>query len=294
MSPFADKVLRQRYDVTYGATTYYGSTTAGEMRELCHSREPYQSLVEGAKINCLPQEMEAKNYRTGAMHNFTSAFFGRSECYPRLGFEKQLFSQDFGRDFARKCGDPFRGPCDVDLVPIIRDEFKTAIKPTLMDWMTLSTQVPIMPGEGTPRLGCDNGGGRIGRAEVCSMTELWMDLFDRVVQLTAEVPPMEILLVGNHAPPLWSKAGRRLFSAAGMLIGTLVSLALLFAPRTALPTRLVVGSAPTSRAFGAPATWCSRGRRRSPMTGRRTTPCSGRRIIPRATSRGAIRRSCSW
>jgi hypothetical protein len=30
--------------------------------------------------------------------------------------------------------------------------------------------------------------------------------------MTAEIPPTEILLVGDHAPPLWSKAGRALFT----------------------------------------------------------------------------------
>jgi len=78
--------------------------------------------------------------------------------------------------------------------------------------MTLSTHVPIAPQEGTPRLACERGGGRIGHVEVCYMTEMWLDLWEAVVRMTREMPAMEILLVGDHAPPLWSKAGRQLFT----------------------------------------------------------------------------------
>jgi hypothetical protein len=212
LSPFADPALNKRYRVTSGSTTYYGSTTAGEMRELCGSREPYQALIEGEKIACLPGQMAARGYKTIGMHNFTGAFFDRTEWYPKLGLDTLLFAPDFART-AKRCGGPFRGPCDVDLVPVIRDRLADAAKPTFLYWMTLSTHVPIAPHEGTPRLGCDNGGGRIGHVEVCQMTEMWIDLFDRIAKLALERPDTEIMLVGDHAPPLWSRAGRRLFTA---------------------------------------------------------------------------------
>ena len=39
LQAFADPELRKRYDVSTGTTTYYGSTTAAELRELCDTRE---------------------------------------------------------------------------------------------------------------------------------------------------------------------------------------------------------------------------------------------------------------
>jgi hypothetical protein len=39
-----------------------------------------------------------------------------------------------------------------------------------------------------------------------------MELFQSVAQLARDLPGTEIMLVGDHAPPLWSKAGRRLFT----------------------------------------------------------------------------------
>lgn len=211
LQPFGDADLRRRYDVTSGSTTYYGSTTAGEMRELCNTREPYKAVLEGRNLGCLPARMTASGYRTIAVHNFISAFFQRQNWYPALGFEKQIFGEQLSGLLPRRCGGPFKGPCDVDVVPLIAKQLREAKRPTFLYWLTLSTHVPIASHEGTPRLGCTRDGGPIGQVEVCYMTEMWMDVFEAIARMTANIPETEILLVGDHAPPLWSKAGRRLF-----------------------------------------------------------------------------------
>ena len=45
------------------------------------------------------------------------------------------------------------------------------------------------------------------------MTEMWLEVLDKVATLAtaADLPPTEILVVGDHAPPLWSRRGRSLF-----------------------------------------------------------------------------------
>ena len=210
LQPFRNPDLLQRYAVTTGSTTYYGSTTAAEMRELCNTREPYQSILEGKTFDCLPQQMAAHGYRTTALHNFGSGFFDRAAWYPRVGFETLTFGESLAGVSERRCGGPFRGICDADLIPLIGRQLRDASAPTFAYWLTLSTHVPIAPREGTPRLGCTNGS-PIGSAEVCYMTEMWLDVFQGLAALTATLPPTEILIVGDHAPPLWSKAARGLF-----------------------------------------------------------------------------------
>lgn len=212
LQPFEDPELIKRYDVTTGTTTYYGSTTAAEMRELCNTREPYEALLENKEFACLPAQMASRGYQAASLHNFTSAFFGRSEWYPKLGFDKRFFASDLSVSAHRLCGGPFRGPCDADVVPFIAQRLRETKQPTFFYWMTLSTHVPIAPQEGTPRLACERDGGRIGHVEVCYMTEMWLDLWDAIIRMTKDMPAMEVLLVGDHAPPLWSKAGRQLFS----------------------------------------------------------------------------------
>jgi hypothetical protein len=199
-----------RYTVTSGSTTYYGSTTAAEMRELCYSREPYQALLERDGFTCLPTQMAKAGYRTVSLHHFAARFFDREHWYPKLGFERRIFREDLADTPFRNCGGPFRGPCDIDMIPVIEKELQ-AKQPTFLYWLTLSTHVPIAPAEGTPRLGCRKDGGRVHHKEVCFMTEMWMDVLEALAKMTADVPPTEILIVGDHAPPLWSKSGRHLF-----------------------------------------------------------------------------------
>jgi hypothetical protein len=212
LQPFADPDLRRKYTFTTGTTTYYGSTTAAEMRELCETRKRYEDVLDGKKFVCLPQQLKVRGYETVAVHNFTGAFFDRMQWYPKLGFSREIFMKEIAPSVHRLCGGPFRGPCDADVAPIIEQKLREAKQPTFFYWMTLSTHVPIAPHEGTPRLDCEHGGGRIGQVEVCYMTELWIDMFQGVVRLARDLPDTEIMLVGDHAPPLWSKAGRELFT----------------------------------------------------------------------------------
>lgn len=204
--------LLEHYIVSSGTTTYYGSTTAAEMRELCDTREPYQALIDGKAITCLPAQMAARGYRTVGIHNFTGAFFEREQWYPKLGFQERIFGEALEGRTQRRCGGPFRGVCDQDVIPVIAETLQDARQPTFVYWMTLSTHVPIAPHEGTPRFDCGQNRGAIGHVDVCYMTEMWFDLLQSLARLTADIPPTEILMVGDHAPPLWSKAGRELFT----------------------------------------------------------------------------------
>ncbi len=210
---FDDADLRKRYDVSTGTTTYYGSTTAAELRELCETREPYARVVGGLQLDCLPQRMAARGYRTMAIHGFTRRFFERDLWYPKIGFQKLIFAEELEGTAQRQCGGgPFRGLCDVDLIPLIGRELQNTAQPTFVYWLTLSTHVPIAPREGTPLLDCDHGGGPMRHAEVCYSAEMWSDLLSSLARMTADIPPTDILIVGDHAPPLWSKAGRNLFT----------------------------------------------------------------------------------
>jgi hypothetical protein len=45
------------------------------------------------------------------------------------------------------------------------------------------------------------------------MTELWIDVLDSVTAIAGDerLRPLDVLVVGDHAPPLWSRSGRALF-----------------------------------------------------------------------------------
>jgi hypothetical protein len=212
-APVFDASVTRKYNVTMGKVGYYGSTTAGEMRELCDTREQYVSFVQMGRPSCLPRKFRERGYTTISVHGFSQEFFERETWYPTVGFDKELFGEALLPQAKRLCGGAFRGFCDADLPPIIAQEAAASSKPKFIYWLTLNTHIPIAPGEAKTDLGCAKGPGVFGHPQVCQMAELWHDVFASIAQLALDprIGPAEIVIVGDHAPPLWSRSGRAQF-----------------------------------------------------------------------------------
>jgi hypothetical protein len=214
MAPFRDPALLQRYDVTVGTTTFFGATSHGELRELCHTRKSYTEVLEHDDLVCLPDLFAEHGYRTVSVHGFTHTFYDRDRWYPKVGFVRSVFHEDLRHPFGlkgRTCGGAFPSTCDVDIAATIDERLGQVTQPLFLYWLTLNTHVPVRMGDATPRHGCTRPANPFGDAEVCSMVELWNDLFEAVSGLALRHEPMEILLVGDHAPPLWGRRARDLF-----------------------------------------------------------------------------------
>lgn len=209
-SAFDDADLRARFTLTSGTTTFFGATAYGEMRELCQSRSPYRVILHGSGPDCLPGAYAARGYRTVSVHGFSGEFYERDQWYAKIGFARSVFPETATTSYARRCGDPFIGPCDVEVADTISDRLANASQPMFIYWVTLNSHVPVRAGEATPRHGCATGG-PFGDPEVCAMAEIWQDLFEAITRLAKRNPETEILLVGDHAPPLWRRAARGLF-----------------------------------------------------------------------------------
>lgn len=209
-SSFDDEKLRERFAVTTGTTSFFGPTAYGEMRELCQLRSSYGSLLDSDRPSCLPAQFAARGYRTVSVHGFTSAFYDRLSWYPRIGFVRTVFQETATATYKRRCGGPFVGPCDVEIADVISDRLSAATQPMFVYWLTLNSHVPVRAGEATPRHDCATGG-PFGDPEVCTMAEIWEDLFAAISRLAMRNPETEILLVGDHAPPLWRRKARGLF-----------------------------------------------------------------------------------
>jgi hypothetical protein len=232
-APLYDKDVTQKYNVTSGAATYYGSTTAGEMRELCDTRAFYADYVREHAYSCLPMNLHKRGYLSLAVHGFSGGMFGRQFWYPGLGFDKAVFGDKLSKESPRLCGSAFQGVCDADLAPVIAKEAKKlgpANRPRMIYWLTLNTHIPIAPGEALTNFDCLAPVTPFGKRTVCRMAELWHDLFHTVSRLALDpgIGPAEILVVGDHAPPLWSRRGRAEFAAGKVAWYRLT-------PRAALP-----------------------------------------------------------
>jgi len=215
-APLYDPVLTRDYAVTSGQTVYYGSTTSGEMRELCDTRSFYKDFVQHDTDPCLPNLMARRGYSTVAVHGFSGGMFEREHWYPTIGFDRSLFGEKLLKATGRECGAAFRGVCDADFAPLIAAASRDADaggKPRFIYWLTLTSHVPIAPNDARTDFHCGDDGGSFGHLDVCRMAELWHDVFEGVAQL-AHDPALgqpEILMVGDHGPPLWSKRGRAQF-----------------------------------------------------------------------------------
>lgn len=209
-SAFDDPALKDRFAITTGTTSFYGPTAYAEMRELCGVRAYYTVMFGDHPPSCLPGLFAKRGYYTFSIHGFTSQFYNRLSWYPKVGFARSAFEGSTLKPYNRRCGGPFVGLCDVDIAGRLSERLKAAKEPTFIYWLTLNSHVPVRADEATPRHDCETGG-PFGDPEVCVMAEIWEDLFDGIRRLALENPETEILLVGDHAPPLWRRNARRHF-----------------------------------------------------------------------------------
>lgn len=209
-APFDDPALRRLYTVTTGTSAFFGATASAEMRELCRTYRSHREVFAGEDPTCLPDRFAARGYRTVSVHGYHAGFYDREHWYPLAGFRTSLFGETLGPRFPRRCGGPFPGPCDTDLAQVVGAELD-APGPSFVYWLTLNSHVPVPRGEATPRQDCGRPESRFPDPEVCAMVEIWQDLFTAVSRLALTHPGTEILLVGDHAPPLWRRNARDAF-----------------------------------------------------------------------------------
>ena len=209
-SAFDDPALKDRFEVSTGTTSFYGPTAYGEMRELCGVRAYYTVMFKDHPPSCLPSAFAERGYRAVSLHGFTSKFYDRLSWYPKVGFASSYFEGTTQKHYGRRCGGPFVGLCDVDIAETLSGRLAAAKDPLFVYWLTLNSHVPVRADEATPRHDCTTGG-PFGDPEVCVMAEIWEDLFDAVNRLALRNPETEILLVGDHAPPLWRRNARKQF-----------------------------------------------------------------------------------
>ena len=185
-SPLFDRRVTDKYRITEGSVVYYGSTTSGEMRELCDTREPYAEFSKANGSSCLPARLRMRGYATMAVHAFHHRMFERNEWYPVIGFDKEVFGEELVKVTHRLCGNAFRGVCDADLPPIIAQEAAFSKKPKFIYWLTLNTHIPVAPGQALADFGCKKDAGIFGHVHVCEMAELWHDVFASVSNLALD------------------------------------------------------------------------------------------------------------
>ena len=209
-----------RYTFTRGNNFFKGSTTGAAARELCGQWGDYLDFLEKSEIDpgkCLPNILASQGYDTSAYHAFGTHMFLRDQWYPKIGFKNLHFQEELlqkaGERLPGRCGSVFSGLCDLEVADIVKADLTNGKgNPKFVYWLTLNTHIPYVKAEnGTLR--CNSSNAVIENDTVCELTELWLDLMEKVNEIAADpnLPPTDILVVGDHHTPLWERAAKDQF-----------------------------------------------------------------------------------
>lgn len=215
-SRYRDPAVRSRFVLSTGTTTYFGSTTSGEIRELCGRWGDYDALVTQRDDSCLPARLARGGAETTAYHSFDGSFFARDAWYPHIGFDRMTFREDLVKGGAELCGGVFPGACDRDVPRQLAAHLKAARKPQFVYWLTVNTHLPVPERNNLGTEDCARVSPELARdfPMICRQIAIW-DAIDAalVKEITAaDFPPTDILLVGDHMPPYFDRKSRTQFA----------------------------------------------------------------------------------
>lgn len=210
--------LQTRYEVLQGAAPFYGGTIAGEARELCGNKMGYHLLdaPQSELKNCLPLRLEAKGYRTTAVHGMDGRMFDRSVWWATVGFEERWFRDRFQQAGLPICASAFDGICDASIARWIGDRLQAKrVDPQFVYWVTLNSHLPVpnLPQLVSPSP-CSFSVSLAQWSAFCSWYQLVSNVHESVYELAMRNlgRPTVFVVVGDHAPPFANSAVRDLFS----------------------------------------------------------------------------------
>lgn len=209
-----------KYAVESGITTYFGSTTNAELRELCGAWADHLAF-DFVEADCLPAQLRKAGFQTTAMHSFDPAFFDREQWYPQLGFDTIRFDQDLQDRGARFCDGVFAGACDHDVPRQIGATLRANSESrNFIYWLTLNAHLPISADR---KLGTDfcKLGPLEWRHDFAVLCRSYTAIQTLETAITAEImrddfPQSDILIVGDHMPPFFPRAIRTRFDTTSV------------------------------------------------------------------------------
>lgn len=195
----------------YGSAVSNISTINAEFRELCSLKTfgANQHLInrEEGFADCLPNRLKMIGYNTYAIHGATKIMYHRVHWYPRIGFEKQFFSQN--SRWPTKCKS-FPGICDLDLGDEVINYFSLPGK-RFMYWLTLNTHAPYDLNDlRVDTLDCKS----IDidpDTSTCRNLKLQAQFFFGLSELIDDprMSGVTVRVIGDHPPPIFNASERK-------------------------------------------------------------------------------------
>ena len=208
--------LAERFEISQGSTTFYNSTTKGEIRELCQRWGDYPEIAS-PDPDCLPATLARRGYATHAYHGFSPKFFDRDRWYPLIGFERMSFRGALEAAGAGHCPNVFPGACDRDIPRLIGRDLAAAKQPQFVYWLTLNSHLPVVANAQLRTENCRQLGPVLDSdyPPVCRLFAIWDDTAAALAAMAnrPDFPPTDILIVGDHMPPFTQQKSRMMFDS---------------------------------------------------------------------------------
>jgi hypothetical protein len=207
VQPYYQKEVLAKYAVQQGTVPFYGSTLAGEARELCGNRLGFHIVKASQQDlkNCLPNRLAALGYDTIAAHGMKGGMFQRSDWYPKIGFQELRFKDSFDKLGLPVCDGAFEGTCDAAIAGWIQGQLGTADqKPKFLDWVTLNSHLPLPTKiSESYSASCSLSSTLVQQKSLCVWYNLILNVHSSVVRLAVSPlgRPTVFIVVGDHAPP---------------------------------------------------------------------------------------------
>lgn len=248
VQPYLQPDVQSRYQVSQGTAPFYGTTIAGEARELCHSSIGFYIIKAPSSDlqTCLPDRFAALGYRTVGLHGMRGHMFNRKLWYHTIGFQESWFYGRFKDTGLRECIGAFVGICDGDIAAWIGHRLDNdASQPYFIHWMTLNSHLPTpVPPPISNAVPCDPSLSIEPGTPACS----WYQLVENVHRSVAQVAtgalarPTVFVIVGDHAPPFGESKIRARFSQTDVPYVILVPRSLGASSKTQLTQNTAVPS----------------------------------------------------
>lgn len=218
VQPYFEPDVLSKYEVIQGTAPFYGSTVAGEARELCGTSIGYYLMDAPATElkGCLPDRLAAIGYRPVAVHGMIGFMFSRNRWYKTIGFQETWFHTALKRQGLHDCIGAFVGTCDADIAAWIgRRLDQSASRPYFIHWMTLNSHLPVpVPTPLSNPAPCEASFSVTPGTALCS----WYQLIDNVQRSVVQMAtgnlqrPTLFVIVGDHMPPFGNLDVRNRFS----------------------------------------------------------------------------------
>lgn len=202
-----------------GEFSFRGFTVEGELRELCQLYPTTLNMysIKTGFQNCLPHKLNALGYKTHSIHGAEGVYYAASQWYPKAGFTYRDFQKDIG--IKSHCV-AFDAICDWDMFPVLKKAFKTD-KKVFNYWLTISSHYSYYVKDiHNKRFQC-SAYNLPEDGDACHSFMLQAQFFDYIAELVTapEVRGVEVIIVGDHPPPLFKASEIALFKTKEMKDG---------------------------------------------------------------------------